>query len=160
MRWRENAGGTHCLSGGVSRRWWLRCGTWWLAAVYARRCGVWRAYPVLEQVRSGDKGIHGGDEDGVFHASASVSRWENGQDGKYKRAAIAVPGAPCSPRSTGEQGVMASERQARHSDRQSGANAQAINCHVEHETVKATRGTQEPFRCVGESALSQYAYAR
>jgi hypothetical protein len=102
----------------------------WLAAAYAWKCGMWRSWPVLEQERSGGDSIRGGDEvggpGGTFHASASVSRWEKGQDGEHERATIA---GLCKARRAREQSVMAHERQARDCNGQNGANAQAIDCH-------------------------------
>ena len=133
MRWYENTGRTHCLPGKVSRLRWISCGavSWkWLAVVYVWKCGMWRACLFQEQARNEGNSVHVGDEvgrsGGVFHASASVSRWVKGQDGKYERATFA---GFCAARCAGQQGVMAHERQARDSDRQSGANTQAIDCH-------------------------------
>lgn len=79
-----------------------------------------------QHMRRGWGGVLGG----VFHASASVSRWEKGRNGEYKRATIA---GFCAPRGACQQGLMAYQRQARDSDEQDGANAQAIDRRLENE---------------------------
>ena len=61
----------------------------------------------------------------MFHASASVSRWEKSRDGKHERATIAGIRAA---RGEGEQGIMAHECKTLDSDGQGGADAQAIDC--------------------------------
>jgi hypothetical protein len=66
-----------------------------------------------------------GELGGVFHASASVSRWEKDRDGKHERATIAGIRAA---RGEGEQGVMADECKTLDSDEQGGADAQAVDC--------------------------------
>lgn len=73
--------------------------------------------------------IHGVDEvggelGGMFHASASVSRWEKNCDGKHERATIAGIRAA---RGEGEQGVMAHECETLDSNEQSGTDAQTID---------------------------------
>ena len=85
----------------------------------------WRAFPVRRRIRS----IHGVDEveelGGMFHASASVSRWEKDRDGEHERATIAGIRAA---RGEGEQGVMAHECKTLDSNGQGGADAQGIDC--------------------------------
>ncbi len=60
--------------------WWE-----WLAGVYVWKRGCVGRVLFLSRDALGENSIRGGDEaegkSGVFHASASVSRWEKGRNG-------------------------------------------------------------------------------
>jgi len=82
----------------------------------------------------------------VFHASASVSRWEKDHDGKYERATIA---GVREARGEGEQGIVAHQYATVHSNGQSRANAQALDSNkslVEMAAMLQTGGASPTYQ--------------